>query len=54
MPHVVLEARFGALVPVPCGEDLEAEASTAAEGLEAEFTPERLRELVANGGFASA
>jgi hypothetical protein len=40
--------------PVPCGEDLEAEASAAAEGLEAEFTPERLRGLVANGGFASA
>ena len=38
--------------PVPCGEDLEAEASAAAEALEAELTPERLRELVANGGVA--
>ena len=38
--------------PVPCGDDLEAEASAAAETLEAEFTPERLRELVANGGVA--
>ena len=38
--------------PVPCGEDLEAEASAAAEALEAELTPERLRELVANGGHA--
>ena len=38
--------------PVPCGDDLEAEASAAAEALEAEFTPERLRELVANGGVA--
>ena len=40
--------------PVPCGEDLEAEATAAAEALEAEFTPERLRELVANGGNATA
>ena len=36
--------------PVPCGDDLEAEAATAAEALEAEYTAERLRELVANGG----
>ena len=40
--------------PVPCGDDLEAEAATAAEALEAEYTPERLRELVANGGNAEA
>ena len=38
--------------PVPCGDDLEAEASAAAGALEAEFTAERLRELVANGGVA--
>ena len=38
--------------PVSCGEDLEAEAMAAAERLEAEFKPERLRELVANGGRA--
>jgi hypothetical protein len=37
----------------PCGDDLEAEAGAAAEALEAEYTPERLRELVANGGNAS-
>ena len=36
--------------PAPCGDDLEAEAQAAADGLEAEYTPERLRELVANGG----
>ena len=39
--------------PVPCGDDLEAEAAAAAEALEAEYTPERLRELVANGGRAA-
>ena len=36
--------------PVPCGDDLEAEATAAAEALETEYPPERLRELVANGG----
>ena len=40
--------------PVPCGDDLEAEASSAAERLEAEFTDERLQELVAAGGLESA
>jgi hypothetical protein len=39
--------------PLPCGDDLEAEAGAAAEALEAEYTPERLRELVANGGNAA-
>lgn len=38
--------------PVPCGDDLDAEAAAAAQALEAEYTPERLRELVANGGNA--
>jgi hypothetical protein len=38
--------------PVPCGDDLAAEAEAAAEALEAEYPPERLRELVANGGNA--
>ena len=36
------------------GDDLEAEATAAAEALEAEYTPERLRELVAAGGTAPA
>lgn len=38
--------------PVPCGDDLEAEAAAAAAVLEAEYTVERLRELVAHGGNA--
>ena len=41
--------------PVPCGDDLEAEADGGRRGaLEAEYTPERLRELVAKGGIARA
>ena len=40
--------------PVPCGDDLEAEASGAAERLEADFSDERLQELVAAGGLESA
>jgi hypothetical protein len=36
--------------PVPCGEDLEAEAAAAAERLEAEWTEERLANAVADGG----
>jgi hypothetical protein len=39
--------------PTPCGDDLEAEASAAAAALEAEYTAERLRELVANDGNAT-
>ncbi len=38
--------------PVPCGDDLEAEVAAEAERIEAECTPERLRELVAHGGRA--
>ena len=34
-----------------CGDDLEAEAARAAAELEADHPPERLRELVANGGL---
>lgn len=34
------------------GEDLEALADAAAEALEAEFTPERLKRYIANGGWA--
>ena len=33
------------------GDDLEAEAERAAARLEADYPPERLRELVANGGL---
>lgn len=38
--------------PVACGEDLDAEAAAEAARLEAEYTPERLRELVAAGGVS--
>ena len=34
-----------------CGEDLEGEAERAAAKLEADYSEERLRELVANGGL---
>lgn len=37
--------------PMPCGDDLEAEADRAAAAIEADFTPERLRDHVANAGF---
>lgn len=37
--------------PVPCGEDLEAEAAAAAERLEADWTEERLAKAIANGGL---
>jgi len=36
--------------PADCGEDLEAEAATAAERLEADYTEDRLKALVAAGG----
>ena len=36
--------------PVPCGDDLEAEATAAAERLETEWTEERLAKAVAAGG----
>jgi gamma-glutamyl:cysteine ligase YbdK (ATP-grasp superfamily) len=39
--------------PVPCGDDLEAEAEAAAAALAAEYTVEKVRELVANGGNAA-
>jgi gamma-glutamyl:cysteine ligase YbdK (ATP-grasp superfamily) len=38
--------------PVPCGDELEAEVAAEAERIEATYTPERLRELVARGGRA--
>ena len=36
--------------PVDCGDDLKAEVDTAAQRLEAEFTDERLTQLVRAGG----
>lgn len=38
--------------PAACGDDLEAEADAEAARLEADYPPERLRELVAKGGSA--
>jgi len=46
------EWRRGA--PVPCGDDLEAEAAAHAARLEAEFPDDRLAALVASGGVATA
>lgn len=37
--------------PIPCGEDLEAEADQAATELEAAYTKERVKNLVHAGGF---
>jgi len=37
--------------PVPCGDDLDAEASKLAADLEADYPAERVRVLVENGGF---
>jgi Virulence factor len=34
----------------PCGDDLDAEAAVAASRIEADYTDQRLRALVANGG----
>jgi hypothetical protein len=36
--------------PVPCGDDLEAEASGTAQRLEAEYDDARLKTLIDNGG----
>ncbi len=38
--------------PVPCGDDLEAEADRVAAELEADYDPARIKELIANGGRA--
>jgi hypothetical protein len=40
--------------PVPCGDDLEAEADRAARGIEASHDDARLRALVLAGGHADA
>jgi len=38
--------------PVACGDDLEAEAASAAGKLEADYSDERLKQLVEAGGRA--
>jgi hypothetical protein len=40
--------------PVECGEDLEAEAESAAKRLEAEYDAEKVKALVFNQGRATA
>ncbi|HAE08978.1 MAG: hypothetical protein EBY34_00155 [Alphaproteobacteria bacterium] len=40
--------------PEECGEDLDAEAAARAAALDTEYTPERVRALVENGGKAPA
>ena len=40
--------------PVPCGDDLDAEAATLAADLEADYPAERVRQLVESGGFDRA
>jgi cvfA/B/C family virulence factor len=39
--------------PVPCGDDIEAEATSAAQRIEAEFDEARLAVLVNAGGRAT-
>ncbi len=36
--------------PVPVGDDLAAEADAAKARFEVEFTPERIKHLIGNGG----
>ena len=45
-------AEWRRAAPVECGDDLEAEAATVAERLEAEFDDARLKQLVDKGGNA--
>ena len=40
--------------PVPCGDDLDVEAAKLAADLEADYTAERVRQLVETGGFDRA
>ena len=40
--------------PVPCGDDLDAEAATLAANLETDYPAERVRKLVESGGFDRA
>jgi hypothetical protein len=47
-------AEWRRAAPMPCGEDLEAEAAAAAERLEAEWPEERLAKAVATGGLETA
>ena len=44
-------AEWRRAAPVDCGDDLEAEATAAAERLETDYTEDRLRALVDAGGI---
>ena len=46
-------AEWRRATPLPCGDDLESEATAAAERLETEFDEDRLTALVATGGLES-
>ena len=37
--------------PVPCGDDLDAEAAKLSADLEADYPAERVRQIVESGGF---
>jgi len=47
-------AEWRRAAPVACGDDLEAEASTAAARFETDYSDERLQELVSSGGLENA
>ena len=47
-------AEWRRAAPVDCGDDLESEASTAAEKLEQDYSEERLAGLIRAGGLESA
>ena len=47
-------AEWRRAAPEACGDDLEAEAVSAAERLEAEYDDARLQSLVNSGGLAEA
>ena len=40
--------------PIPCGDDLDAEAAQLAADLEVDYPAERVRQLVESGGFDRA
>ena len=37
--------------PLPCGDDLDAEAAKLAANIEVDYSAERLRQLIESGGF---
>ena len=45
-------AEWRRAAPVPCGDDLEAEADAFVQQIEAEYPQERVRALVDNKGHA--